>query len=102
MADKVTQVTSSSSHLLIIKQKKYGSIIFDFKYLKNHELYEHQIESNAALLDADSEFKESHMEILRRFYVLFESIYKYVKDFTQYVQDLEDGVFIQHTLEVSF
>lgn len=80
-------------------QKKYGDVLFDFRYLKSQELLEHKIESSAELLDLDGEFKDNHMDILKRFYVLFESIYKYVKDFCQYVDDLEEGVFIQHTLE---
>lgn len=31
------------------------------------------------LMDLDAEFKDNHIEILKRFYVLFESIYKYIK-----------------------
>lgn len=50
----------------------------------------------------DSEFRENHLEILKRFYLLFESIYKYIKDFRHYLSDLEAGVFIQLTLEVYF
>lgn len=30
-------------------------------------------------MDLDQEFKDNHMDILKRFYLLFESIYKYVK-----------------------
>ena len=61
-------------------------------------------------MDLDEEFRENHFEILKRFYSLFESIYKYIKgnssfssitllDFLQFLDDLEAGVFIQHTLE---
>ena len=50
-------------------------------------------------MELDQEFKDNHIEILKRFYLLFESIYRYVKDYIQYIQDLEEGVFIQHTLE---
>lgn len=53
------------------------------------------------LADLDEEFKEVHLGILERFYLLFESIYKYIKDFERFLQDLEDGVFIQHTFEVT-
>lgn len=52
------------------------------------------------LADLDEEFKEVHLPILERFYLLFEGIYKYVKDFVRYLEDLEAGVFIQHTFEV--
>lgn len=80
-------------------QKKYGQIIFDFRYLKSVEYYENRIENSAELLELDAEFKENHMEILRRFYALFESIYKYGQDYLRYLEDLEEGVFIQQTLE---
>jgi len=81
-------------------QQQFGSIILDFgQYLNAQERYEHIISSSAQLMDLDEEFRENHIEILKRFYNLFESIYKYIKDFIQYLDDLEAGVFIQHTLE---
>lgn len=52
------------------------------------------------LIELDSEFRENHLEILKRFYLLFESLYKYIKDFRHYLSDLEAGVYIQLTLEV--
>lgn len=81
-------------------QAQFGTIILDFaQYLNSQEFWEHKITSSAALMDLDEEFRENHYEILKRFYNLFESIYKYIKDFLQYLDDLEAGVFIQHTLE---
>jgi len=80
--------------------KRYADIIFDFKYLKNSELYEHRIENSPELMELDAEFRDAHIDLLKRFYMLFESIYKYVQDFLRYLEDLEDGVFIQQTLEV--
>ena len=53
-----------------------------------------------ALRDLDVEFREAHIDILKRFYLLFESIYKYVVDFGRYIEDLNEGVFIQLTMEV--
>eukprot|EP01116_Phalansterium_solitarium_P008575 TRINITY_DN22505_c0_g1_i1.p1 TRINITY_DN22505_c0_g1~~TRINITY_DN22505_c0_g1_i1.p1 ORF type:complete len:1148 (-),score=576.86 TRINITY_DN22505_c0_g1_i1:152-3595(-) len=86
MADKVTV-------------KKYENIIFDFRYMKNSDLYEHRIENSLELLEFDQNFKLNNVELLKRFYVLFESFYKYIKDFLQYIVDLDEGVFIQHSLE---
>lgn len=80
--------------------KRYSEIIFDFRYLKNGDLYEHRIENSEELRDLDNEFREAHMTILKRFYQLFESIYKYVIEILKYFEDLEDGVYIQQTLEV--
>ena len=39
------------------------------------------------------------MEILTRFYKVFESIHRYVTDLNKYLEDLEEGVYIQQTLE---
>jgi hypothetical protein len=51
------------------------------------------------LLELDEEFRENHMEILMRFFTAFESVYKYVVDLNQFIVDLDEGVFIQQTLE---
>ena len=80
-------------------QVKYGAILHDFSYLRNIELHENRISSDVDLVDLDEEFRESHMELLVRFYRLFESIYKYVKDLTRYLADVEEGVYIQLRLE---
>ena len=39
------------------------------------------------------------MEIVTRFYKAFESIHKYVIDLNRFLEDLEEGVHIQQTLE---
>jgi len=80
--------------------KKYTELIFDFSYLKQGGYHENRIENNSVLQDLDEEFKESHLELLKRFYLLFESIYKYVSDLNKFLEDLEGGVFIQLTLEI--
>lgn len=38
-------------------------------------------------------------EILTRFYLVFESVYKYVTDLQRFLEELEEGVFVQQTLE---
>ena len=51
------------------------------------------------LQDRDEEFRENHLEILTRFYKAFESIHRYVTDMNRFLEDLEEGVYIQQTLE---
>ena len=51
------------------------------------------------LQDRDEEFRENHLEILTRFYKVFESIHKYVIDLNRFLEDLDEGIFIQQTLE---
>jgi len=52
------------------------------------------------LLERDEDFRDNNLPLLNRFYLLFEGIYKYVKDLVRYLEDLDQGVFIQQTLEV--
>ena len=78
---------------------KYSAVVYDFEYLKKTDFFEHKIESSSELLDLDDDFRVNHIEILERFYHLFESIYKYVKDLLKYLDDLNEGVYIQQTVE---
>ena len=54
-------------------QSKYSQILHDFSYLKNPDLHESIVGADGDLVDLDEEFRESNMEILERFYRLFES-----------------------------
>jgi WASH complex subunit strumpellin len=46
------------------------------------------------------EFLANNAKVITRFFLLFESIYKYIKDLARFVDDLESGIFIQQSLEV--
>uniref|UniRef100_A0A673MYR0 WASH complex subunit 5 n=1 Tax=Sinocyclocheilus rhinocerous TaxID=307959 RepID=A0A673MYR0_9TELE len=80
-------------------QQKYGDIICDFSYFKGPEYYESKLEAKPELQDLDEEFRENNIEILTRFYLAFESVHKYVVDLKRYLDDLNEGVYIQQTLE---
>lgn len=80
-------------------QQKYGEILWDFSYLKATEFYENKIETNAQLQDKDEEFKENYIDILTRFYFAFESVHKYTVDLDRFLEDLEEGIYIQQTIE---
>ncbi len=80
-------------------QMKYGDILFDFDYFKGSDYYDNKIDSRPELQDLDEAFRENHIEILRRFYLAFESIHKYVTDLNRFLEDLDEGVYIQQTLE---
>ena len=51
------------------------------------------------LAERDEEMKAQYAEILGRFFSLFDSMYRYVQDFLQFIEDVREGIFIQHTLE---
>ncbi|XP_069477717.1 WASH complex subunit 5 isoform X2 [Ambystoma mexicanum] len=82
-----------------IEQQKYGDLIFDFSYFKNPEAWESKLEAKPELQDLDEEFRENNIEILTRFYLAFESVHKYIVDLNRYLEDLNEGVYIQQTLE---
>ncbi|KAJ1194016.1 hypothetical protein NDU88_003311 [Pleurodeles waltl] len=81
------------------EQQKYGDLIFDFSYFKNPEAWESKLEAKPELQDLDEEFRENNIEILTRFYLAFESVHKYIVDLNRYLEDLNEGVYIQQTLE---
>ncbi|XP_075681849.1 WASH complex subunit 5 isoform X1 [Rhinoderma darwinii] len=80
-------------------QQKYGEIIFDFSYFKGPENCEGKLEAKPELQDLDEEFRENNIEILTRFYLAFESVHKYIVDLNRYLDDLNEGIYIQQTLE---
>ena len=58
------------------------------------------LHSPPQLLDMDHDFKENNFEILHRFYLLFESVWKYVQDINRYFLEVEEGYYIQVTLDM--
>ena len=81
------------------EEKKYNNIIFNFTYFQNVDLYEDKIINSSDIRNLDEEFRENYLEILERFYLLFYSIYQYITDLETYVEQVNDGIFVQHTLE---
>lgn len=82
------------------RQAKYLQVLFDFKYLRAPDGYENRIAASDDLIDIDDEFQETHLKILTRFYDLFANIYKYARDFKEFLKNLQAGtIFIAHTVE---
>jgi WASH complex subunit strumpellin len=78
---------------------RYRPVLFDFRYLKTPEMFNQQLNTSAELTDLDEEFFDAHEEVLGRFYVLFESIFTFMADYNKFLRELEEGYFIQYTLE---
>ncbi|KAG8184568.1 hypothetical protein JTE90_007684 [Oedothorax gibbosus] len=79
--------------------QKYSEVLCDFSYFKITDFYENKIETNPQLQDRDEEFKENFIDILTRFYLAFESVQKYITDFGHFLEELEEGIYIQQSLE---
>ncbi|XP_003385312.1 PREDICTED: WASH complex subunit strumpellin-like [Amphimedon queenslandica] len=77
----------------------YEFILPDFRYFNGPEFFESKIDASIELQDRDEEFKENHLEIIKRFFKVFESIYRYVNDLNRFLIDLYEGVYVQLTLE---
>ncbi|XP_022909938.2 WASH complex subunit 5 [Onthophagus taurus] len=82
--------------------QKYGEIILDFGYFKIAEAQEYKIENNDALQDLDGEFRDNHIQIIQRFYLVFKSIHTYVTDLIHYIDELNDGMYLHQSLESVF
>ncbi|KAJ8943604.1 hypothetical protein NQ318_006606 [Aromia moschata] len=82
--------------------QKYANIIMDFSYFKIAEAHEQKIENSEALTYLDEEFRDNHIEIITRFYLVFESIHTYVTDLNHFLDELDEGLYIHQTLESIF
>lgn len=47
----------------------------------------------------DDELKEKYLELINRFFLLFENIYQYIVDLNSFVEQLNDNTFIQQNIE---
>ena len=54
------------------------------------------------LQDLDEELGKNHLEILTRFYLVFESIHKYISDLNRFQDDVEEGFYIHQNLDTIF
>eukprot|EP01041_Mallomonas_annulata_P003104 gene3104-6094_t len=83
---------------LNIDQRKYLIILYDFQYFRDPDAIERKINENTDTVDLEQEFYEIHDEIIHRFYSLFESIWIYQSDLLKYIDDINNGYYIHHSL----
>ncbi|XP_058120822.1 WASH complex subunit 5 [Anopheles ziemanni] len=84
------------------EQQKYAEIIKDFSYFQIADAQEAKIEADEKLRTIDEELRETCIVTLNRFYIVFESIHKYVKDLNTFIEELNAGLFIQQSMEKVF
>jgi|EP00945_MAST-04E_sp_MAST-4E-sp1_P006604 WASH complex subunit strumpellin len=80
--------------------ERYAPVLFDFRYLKTQEIFERQVNKNVDLQIVDEELSETLEDILKRFYIFFESIHKYRCDLVKYIQDVKTGFYLQHSIDL--
>ena len=71
--------------------------MFDLSYVQDPDRYDKYVSDNADLLELDESFKESYLEIIQRFYTLFEGIFNYYSNLQSYLVDIKDGKYIEFT-----
>ena len=83
------------------EEKLYKDIIFDFSIFKQQEFdkFETRLKSDQELLDKDEDFRVNNIEIIERFFSLFDSIYQYVTDWKTLIDQINQGKFVQHTVD---
>ncbi len=62
-------------------------------------MLDERLQNNIDLIELDENFRESYLEIIERFYQLFDSIYTYYRDFKVFIDNVHEGYFIDYTLE---
>lgn len=78
---------------------KYGEVICDFNYFTGSEAFERRLDSSPVLSEVDQELRENYIELLSSFYFLFESIFKYITELNRFIEDVQEGIYIQMSLE---
>ena len=83
------------------EEKLYKDIIFDFNIFTYGKLdaFENKLRTNQDLFDKDDDFRDDNIELIDRFYSLFDSIYQYITDWKTFVSQVKQGHFIQHTID---
>ena len=83
------------------EEKLYKEIIFDFSIfnLGKIDAFEQKLRTNQELFDKDEDFRENNIELIERFYSLFDSIYQYVTDWKTFIDQVNKGKFVQHTID---
>ena len=102
LSSNIPDIFDSDSMSKEPMKRKHIEILFNYQYLHDPEEHENNLSKNADLLNLDLEVQENHSEILDRCYKLFESIWKYQADFAKYIDDVQNGFYIQHSLDDIF
>jgi len=93
------ELAKESNNGFLTNDKKYCALLFDFSYLNDPEEYERRINNLPDNVEIEAAFAATHRDILVRFYYLFESFYQYQSDLNKFSIDLNQGYYIQYTMD---
>lgn len=95
MVPSVFRVENNKQNL----NNNFSDVIWDFSYFKLSDSIEKRVENDDNLLNKDEELRETYIELLIEFYLLFESIHRYAADLQRFLNELDEGIYIQQTIE---
>jgi len=72
MAANGRTVEEGEARLRYSEQQKYLTVLFDLEYIQDPDRFDNMINDSVELTELDERFKESYLEIIKRFYNLFE------------------------------
>lgn len=75
------------------------NLISDFRYFKNTELFESNIENNEILKRADEKFCNTYFDTLTRFYLTFESVQRYANELNDFTSQLDEEIFVGQNID---
>ena len=84
------------------EQRKYQKVLFDMRFLFDSAYQDkctERIQSNIDLIEIDEQFRESYIDIIERFYILFESIHQYYLEINEFIDRVETNYFLDYNLE---
>lgn len=76
--------------------------MFDMTYLLDQEKQDacdERLQASIDLIDIDEQFKESYLDIVERFYTLFESMYYYYQEINEFIQRVRENYYIDFAME---
>ena len=83
------------------EEKNYKDIINDFSIFKGQNLdkLEEKLSQDNELREKDEDFRINNIEVIDRFFQLFFSIYQYISDWKTFVEKVNKGNYVQHTID---
>jgi WASH complex subunit strumpellin len=58
-----------------------------------------KIQKDVDLMEIDEQFKESYLDIIEKFYALFESIYLYYQEVNEFIIRVRENYYIDFNME---
>ncbi|OEL36929.1 WASH complex subunit strumpellin-like protein [Dichanthelium oligosanthes] len=79
--------------------RRFDSVLFDFRYLDSPGDFESRIEGNIELEALEDQLRESCGSYMQRFFSLLDGAVTYHEELCSYLNDLQEGLYVHCTLD---